>query len=114
MAKLSDEFQLSLRNLQKTLLELVDRAKVTEFELLERFGENEQTIIVLEELTAIAVQAGELYVQISRLLLRTAEIQPVITADMLDLLIERTATIQNRVPALKRSIQEVKTEWNLL
>ena len=43
--------------------------------------------------------AGELYVQMSRLLLRTAEIQPSITPDMLGLLTDRVATISNRVPA---------------
>lgn len=113
MAKLSAEFQLNLRNLQNTLLNIVDNAKATEFVLLESFGETGQTIIVLEELTAIAQQASNLYVQISRLLLRTAEIQPVITPDMLNLLIEKVATIQNRIPALEQSIQEVKSEWNL-
>ena len=62
MARLSAEFQSNLRNLPKNILDIVDHAKATEFELLERFGENEQTIIVLEELTAIAQHSGDLYV----------------------------------------------------
>jgi hypothetical protein len=114
MAQISAEFQSNIRNLQQNLLDIVDNAKATEFILLERFGENNQTIIVLEELTAIAQQASDLYIQISRLLLRTAEIQPSITSDMLSLLIEKVAIIENRVPALERSIREVKSDWNLL
>ncbi len=64
-----------------------------EFHLKERDGETNQTIVVLDELTAIAGQAADLYVQISRLLLRTAEIQPAITPDMLGLLTDRVATV---------------------
>ena len=99
MAKISIEFQSTIRNLQQALLYIVDDAKAVEFILLERYGETEQTIVVLDELSAIAQQAGELYVQMSRLLLRTAEIQPSITPDMLGLLTDRVATISNRVPA---------------
>ena len=42
------------------------------------------------------------------MLLQTAEIQPTITPDMLGLLTDRVTTISNRVPALKRSVQESK------
>ncbi len=110
MAKISPELKLNLTNLQKTLLDIVDEAKAAEFLLLERFGETNETIIALDELTAISQQAADLYIQISRLLLRTAEIQPAITPDLLRLLEERIATIDNRVPALERSTQEIKTD----
>lgn len=113
MARISSEFQSTLGNLQQALLYIVDDAKAVELVLLERYGETEETIVVLDELTAIAQQAGDLYVQISRLLLRTAEIQPTITPDMLGLLTDRVAAISNRVPALERSIQEVKADWSL-
>ena len=114
MAKISPELKLTLTNLQQLLLDIVDEAKAAEFLLLERFGETNETIITLDELTAISQKAADLYIQISRFLLRTAEIQPVITPDMLRLLTDRIATIENRVPALERSIQEIKTDWGLL
>ncbi len=114
MAKISPELKLTLANLQQLLLGIVDEAEAAEFLLLERFGETNETIIALDELTAISQQAADLYIQISRLLLRTAEIQPIITPDMLRLLTDRIATIENRVPALKRSTQEIKTDWGLL
>ena len=114
MAKISPELKLKVANLQQTLLNIVDEAKAAEFLLLERFGETNETIIALDELTAISQQAADLYIQISRLLLRTAEIQPAIMPDMLRLLADRIATIENRVPALERSTQEIKIDWGLL
>ena len=54
MAKISIEFQSTIRNLQQALLYIVDDAKAVEFILLERYGETEQTIVVLDELSAIA------------------------------------------------------------
>ena len=114
MAQISNELKSTLEKIQQNLLAIVDDAKAAEFHLLERDGETNQTIVVLDELTAIARQAADLYVQISRLLLRTAEIQPTITPDMLGLLTDRVATVFNRVPALERSIQEIKADWDLL
>ena len=37
-----------------------------------------------------------------------------INRHMLRLLTDRIATIENRVPALERSTQEIKTDWGLL
>jgi hypothetical protein len=61
MAKISNEFKLTLRNLQQALLDIVDDAKAAEFILLERFGETNQTVVVLDELTAIAQQGSDLF-----------------------------------------------------
>ncbi len=113
MAKISNELKSTLVRLQHTLLLIVDDAKAAEFVLLKRYGETNETIVVLDELTAIAQQSSDLYVQISRLLLRTAEIQPIVTEDMLGLLTDRVETVSNRVPALDRSIQEIKSDWGL-
>ena len=55
MAQISNEFKLTLSNLQQALLYIVDDAKAAEFILLERFGETTETVIVLDELTEIAV-----------------------------------------------------------
>ena len=114
MAKISSELMNTLTNLQKLLLESVNEAKASEFYLLERYGETDETIATLDELTAISQQAAELYTQISRLLLRTTEIQPAITSGMLDLLTKRVTTVENRVPALQQSIKEIKSDWGLL
>lgn len=102
-----------LSDLQEQLLNIVDEAKATEFTLLGRFGETPETLNSLEELTEIAQQASDFYSQLARLSLRVAEAQPSITPDMLRLVLDKTKTIQNRIPALERSTQEIKLDWRL-
>lgn len=114
MAKFSPTLLNTLVDLQQLLLESVNEAKLSEYLLLERFGETNETISTLDELTAIAQQSADLYTQISRLLLQISEIQPAITPAMLKLLTERVETIESRVPALSQSIKEIKSDWGLL
>lgn len=113
MARISAELMSNLASLQRSLLESVNEAKLAEYLLLNSVGETEETISSLDELTAIALQAGDLYNQISRLLLQISEIQPAITPAMLDLLSEGVSSIKNRVPALEQSIKEIKLDWDL-
>jgi hypothetical protein len=114
MAKLAPEFKLKITNLQEDLLEIIDEARQTEFLILENFGENNQTLIVLEELTEITQQGRDLYLQLSRLRLQVAEAQPILSLDLLNLLTQRVNLIENRTPALSRSIIEIKTDWSIL
>jgi chaperonin cofactor prefoldin len=114
MAKISAKLLNNLVDLQQLLLESVNEAKLSEYSLLERFGETTETVSTLDELTAIAQQSADLYTQISRLLLQVSEIQPAITPTMLELLTERVETIESRVPALSQSIKEIKSDWGLL
>lgn len=113
MARISAELMNNLVSLQRSLLENVNEAKLAEYLLLDSRGETDETISSLDELTAIALQAADLYSQISRLLLQISEIQPAITPAMLELLSERVSTIENRVPALEQSIKEIKLDWGL-
>ena len=113
MAKLSPEVKILSSNLQEHLLEILDQARNAEFSLLDSFGETNETIIALDELTEIAQQARDLYFQLSRLLIQIAEAQPTLSPDMLTFLTERVGMIQNRVPALGRSIEEIKIDWGL-
>ena len=113
MARISAELMNNLGSLQRSLLESVNEAKLAEYLLLDSCGETDETIGSLDELTAIALQAADLYGQISRLLLQISEIQPAITPAMLELLSERVDTIENRIPALEQSIKEIKLDWGL-
>jgi hypothetical protein len=114
MARLSSEIKTNVNNLTEQLLDIIDEAKKVEFLLLERFGENDTTIIVLDELTEIAQQAIiDLCSQLTTLRIRIAEAQPIITPDMLRLLTERMAIVENRIPALERSTQEIKLDWEI-
>lgn len=113
MAKLSPELKTLLDHLQDRLLEIVNEAKALEFTLLQRFGETPATTRSLDELAEIAEQGGDFYSRITALILRVAESQPIISSDMERLLSSRIATLQARIPALERSIEEVKLEWRL-
>ncbi len=114
MAKLSHETMQTLWRLKSQLLDLVDAAKALEFNLFEQFGETDETIIVLDELKNIAEQAVSRFSQLSTLQLRLAESQPLVPPDMLELLIQTIANTEQRVPALERSVEEIKVEWSLL
>jgi len=45
MAKISDEILISTLTIYRQLLELINEAKVTEYQILEEFGETEITLI---------------------------------------------------------------------
>jgi hypothetical protein len=113
MAKLSPEIRAILSNQKEQLLDIIDRAKSLEFILLESVGENLETISTLEQLTEIANQSRTRLSQLSTLHLRIAEVQPIVSADLLKLMNEAITNIQNRIPALERSLEEIKLDWRL-
>jgi hypothetical protein len=113
MAKLSPEIGAILSQQKEQLLDIIDRAKSLEFILLESVGENPETISTLEQLTEIVEQARTRLSQLSTLHLRVAEVQPTVSADLLKLMNDAISNIQSRIPALKRSLEEIKLDWRL-
>jgi hypothetical protein len=113
MARLSPEIRATLSQQKEQLLDIIDRAKSLEFTLLESVGENIETISTLEQLTEIAEQARTRLSQLSTLHLRISEVQPTVSADLLKLMNEAIANIENRIPALERSLEEIKLDWRL-
>jgi hypothetical protein len=113
VAKLPKETKITVRNLKEQLLDIIDESKGMEYEILGRFGENPETISTLEQLTEIAEQARTRFSQLSNLQLRIAEVQPGIPSDLLKLMGEAIANVQSRIPALERSIEEIKLDWSL-
>ena len=113
MAKLPRETAATVWSLKQQLLDIIDNATAAEAILLERFGETDRTISYLDELTSVAEQAASRFSQFSTIQLRIAEAQPTATPDMLKLLSQVVASTQDRLPALERSIQEIKIEWDL-
>lgn len=113
MAKLPVETTENLWHLKRRLLDIVDEATAAEFFLFESFGETDSTIMVLDELKDIAEQAASRFSQLSSLQLRVADAQPTVPPDMLELVIQVIAYMQQRVPALERSVEEIKIEWSL-
>jgi hypothetical protein len=114
MAKLSSETTENINNLKQLSLEIVDEATSVELIIFEMFGETEQTLSFLDEMKNVADEAATLFSRLSTIQLQIAQIQPIPTSDMLGLLTQVIAKTQARIPALRRSIEEVKQEWNLL
>jgi hypothetical protein len=113
MAKLSPDIRATLSQQKEQLLDLIDEAKSLEFILLDSVGENQETILTLEQLTEIAEQSRAKLSQLSTLHLRIAEVQPRISNDLLKLMNEAIANIESRIPALERSLEEIKLDWRL-
>ncbi|HAT15167.1 MAG TPA: hypothetical protein DCS91_17725 [Microcoleaceae bacterium UBA11344] len=112
MAKFPNELAEIIWNLKRQLLDIVDAA-TAELTLFELFGETSDTIPFLDELKSVAERAVPWFSRLSNFQLRIAESQPTISADMLNLVNQSIERIQMEIPAMSRSIQEVKTEWNL-
>lgn len=113
MAKLPPETLEAIWNLLKQLSQVVEDAKFAEFTLFDRFGETNSTISNLGDLSNVAEEAASQYLHLANLRLRIAEAQPNTSVDMLRLLEQVITQNQLRIPAMKRSIEEIKIEWNL-
>lgn len=112
MAKLPDETTETMWSLKRQLLDIVNEATAAEAMLFNRYGETTETIIVLDELKSVAEQAAPRFSQLSSLQLRIDESQPTVAPDMLKLVTEVIAHT-HKVPALERSVQEIKLDWSL-
>ncbi|MFB2833632.1 hypothetical protein [Floridanema evergladense] len=113
MAKLPAEVTATINTLKQQALDIIVEASALESNLFEAFGETEATISYLDEMKNVADYAESSYSQLSTLQLQIAKAQPTAPPDMLDLLAQAITRTQARIPALERSIQEVKMEWNL-
>ncbi|PSB01708.1 hypothetical protein [Merismopedia glauca] len=113
MAKLPPENTEIINNLKQQSLDLVDEATATELTIFELLGETQQTLSYMDEMKNVADEAASSFSQLSTLQLQMAQAQPNATPDLLRLLSQVISRTQARIPALERSIQEVKTEWNL-
>lgn len=113
MAKIPPSIIETIFNLLQDLSELVDDATNTEYLLFEHFGETEETINSLDELKNVALESASRYSQLANLRLRLAENQPKLSNDMLELLKKTISQNQQRIPAMKRSIEEIKIEGGL-
>jgi hypothetical protein len=113
MAKLPNEMAETFWLLKRQLLNIIDEATAAEFILFERFGETDRTMSYLDELKSVSEQATARFAKFSTIQLRLADVQPVVPIDMLELATEIIGSTQQRLPALNRSIQEIKGEWRL-
>jgi hypothetical protein len=82
--------------------------------IFDRFGETELVLSYMDEMKNVAEEAISLLSRLSTLQLQVAQSQPTAVPAMLELLEQAIQRTLVRIPALERSIQEVKMEWNFL
>ena len=92
MANLPEEALTKVFNLQKQLFKIVNEATITDYNLVEQYGETSETLPELEELQNIRERARDAYTRLFRLLLNIGETQPIINQDTLELLYSRDRT----------------------
>lgn len=113
MATLDPETIATIETLKRQALTIVDGATAVELRIFDLFGESDRTLSYLEEMTNVSEEAASAYSRLSTLQLQVARSQPVATADVLQFLNETVELTQLRLPALARSIEEVKLEWDV-
>ena len=113
MAKVPENISETIWLLKRQSLDIVQQATEIEYILFDLFGETESTFAYLDEMKNIAESATSLYIRLFRLHLQIIQSQPQASNDLLGLLYQTIETTSVRLPALKRSIQEVKQEWRL-
>ncbi|PSB57145.1 hypothetical protein [Chamaesiphon polymorphus] len=113
MGKLNPQTTQTIWDLQRQLLEIIDSAKTLELSLFESFGETERTINYLDELQSIAEQATDRFTRFSTFQIRIANTQPPVSSDIIELVARVIENTQQKIPALERSIQEIRQEWRL-
>lgn len=113
MAKLPTETTATINRLKQQALDIVDEATAVEMTIFDLLGETQNTIGCLNSMKTASENGASLFSQLSTLQLQIAQSQPAASADMLDLLAIAISRAQLRIPALERSIQEAKMDYNL-
>ena len=113
MVKLPPDTLTTIFNLQRRLVELIDKAKAAEYNLFEEYGETEETLPELEQLQNGAERLRNPYSRLSTLALAIAEAQPVAPNAMLNLLAQTLEGASATADAVEASTNESKRIWNL-
>jgi predicted nucleotidyltransferase len=81
--------------------------------IFESFGETDRSVIYLDELQSIAEQATDRFSRFSTFQSRIANAQPPVPSDIIELVNRTIENTQQKIPALERSIQEIRQEGEL-
>lgn len=113
MAQLPNETTITVLNLQRRLLAIINQATPTQFIIFEQYGETETTIIALDDLQNVQERADTYYSRFYTLLRRIAGSQPFADAAMLELLYRSIDNAEATADALEASIHEEKSNFNI-
>jgi hypothetical protein len=112
VAKLPDPVLTNIFTLQRQIIESINATTALEFRLLEQIGETVETLPELAELQSIRDRLFSPYTRLHTLLLKTAQSQPAVTSDVLNLLYRSIETGEATVAASNASLQEIQRNWN--
>ena len=76
MATLSPDTSASIALIKAQCLSIIHLATKAEWKLFTRFGETEETLVVLSELKTVAEEASDAFSRLSSLQLKVATAQP--------------------------------------
>lgn len=114
MAQLPSETTEITNRLKQQALEIIDAGTATAFYLNEQIGETDETLPFFDELQSTTEDARNALSRLHNLQLMIAESQPIVPVEALRLPSRSIEHTISRIPAWKRSIEEVKLEFNLL
>lgn len=113
MALLPEETIITVQNLQRQLLERLNAATATEFELLEQYGETETTLREFELLENAKERVDNYYTRFYVTLRRIYSAQPAAARDMLELLARYIDEAEATIEAIGATIREIRRDFNL-
>jgi hypothetical protein len=113
VATLPSETSASIALIKAQCLAIINLATNAEWKLFTRFGETEETLVVLSELKTVAEEASDAFSRLSSLQLKVATAQPDISAALARLVMNSKERIETRLPAWQRSIEEILLTWSL-
>ncbi len=113
MAKLPEEILTRVFTIQRQLLERINEATEIEYQLLEEFGETEETLIYFEQVQNSRERADSYYLRLFTALRQIYPAQPVASRDSLEILARFIGEAQASVDAVGATLAEIKRDFDL-
>ncbi len=113
MAKISQESINRILRSYQNLIDIINFAKFTEYNLYIQNGETESTIEDLDTLSGIALDATTFFERLNVITIKNTTIQPQADAASASMMEETIIFIETKTPAWLRSIEEIVNNWRL-
>lgn len=113
MAKISQESINRILRSYQNLIDIINFAKFTEYNLYIQNGETESTIEDLDTLSGIALDATTFFERLNVIAIKNTTIQPQADAASASMMEETIIFIETKTPAWLRSIEEIVNNWRL-
>jgi hypothetical protein len=99
--------------IQRQLLERINEATEIEYQLLERFGETQETLDYFEQLQNSRERADSYYLRLFTILRQIYPAQPVASRDTLGMISRFIGEAQASVDTIGATLAEIKRDFNL-